>query len=198
MPPKNHAQGLSAIMRWLTFIILAIVAVSLQATVAGRVSWFGARPDWVLVLVVFYALHARADDAMPAAWVVGALADLMTIERFGLLALCYGLTAMVVCGVRDLVFTGHPLTQFGVTLACGVMVQVAGLPGGDRDAGRSVDGGDRVVPVHGLMGAAGALGVAQDAASVEAPRAAVLLRPHSQGETAACLNTGSRLFWSFC
>ena len=125
-------------MRWLTFIILAIVAVSLQATVAGRIAWLGARPDWVLVLVVFYALHARAKDAMPAGWVAGALADLMTIERFGLLALCYGLTAVLICAVRDWVFTGHPLTQLSVTLVAAVMVQAlwlvyrlaVGLPAG--------------------------------------------------------------------
>jgi len=126
----------------LTFILLAVLTVSLQATVAGRTSWAGARPDWVLVLVVFYALHARADDAMPAGWVAGALADLMTIERFGLLAVCYGLAAIVVCALRDWVFTRHPLTQFSATLVCALLVQVLwlayrlviGLPAGPAAA----------------------------------------------------------------
>jgi rod shape-determining protein MreD len=112
-------------MRWLTFVILAILAVTLQATVAGRVAWFGARPDWILVLVVFYALHTRTDEALVAGWVAGALADLMTIERFGLLAVSYGLASVAVYHARDWMFTGHPLTQFSVTLVVAAVVQGA-------------------------------------------------------------------------
>lgn len=110
-------------MRWLTFVILAILAVTLQATVAGRVAWFGARPDWVLVLVVFYALHTRTDEAMVAGWAIGALADLMTIERFGLLAVSYGLVSLAVYSARDWMFTGHPLTQFSITLVLAATLQ---------------------------------------------------------------------------
>ena len=59
-------------MRWLTFITLVVLVVSLQSTVAGRLTCLGAAPDWVLVLVVFYALHARAAQAMAAGWLAGA------------------------------------------------------------------------------------------------------------------------------
>lgn len=111
-------------MRWLTFGVLAVIAVSLQTTVAPRMVWYGLSPDWVLVLVVFYCLHARSDHAVPAAWLAGALADLMTLERFGLVSLSYGLTALLVCGMRDLVFTRHPLTHFTVTLFAALGVQV--------------------------------------------------------------------------
>jgi rod shape-determining protein MreD len=111
-------------MRWLTFITLVVLVVSLQSTVAGRLTCLGATPDWVLVLVVFYALHARADQAMAAGWLAGALADLLTIERFGLLSLTYGLVAVVVCQVRGWMFTRHPLTHFGLTLAAALVVRV--------------------------------------------------------------------------
>ncbi len=111
-------------MRWLTFLILAVLAVSLQSTIASRLAWFGAVPDWVLVLVVFYALHARVDQAMAAGWVAGALADLLTIERFGLLSLSYGIAAAGVCLVRDWVFVRHPLTHFGITLIAALALSV--------------------------------------------------------------------------
>jgi rod shape-determining protein MreD len=124
-------------MRWLTFLILAVLTVSLQTTVASRLVWFQASPDWVLVLVVFYALHARADQAVAAGWVVGALADLLTIERFGLLSLTYGLIAAAVCMARAWMFTRHPLTHFGVTFAAALAAAFAwsayraalGIPG---------------------------------------------------------------------
>ncbi len=110
-------------MRWLTFGVLAILVVSLQVTIAPRLTWFGARPDWVLVLVVFYALHAPTDRAILAGWLAGALADVMSIERFGLLSISYGLAALAVCAVREALFTRHPLTHLSVTLVAGLLVQ---------------------------------------------------------------------------
>ena len=110
-------------MRWLTFLILAVLTVSLQSTIAPRLAWGGATPDWVLVLVVCYGLHAKSDQAIVAGWVAGVLADLMTIERFGLLSLSYGLVAAAVCGVRSLVFTSHPLTHFCVTGVAALLVR---------------------------------------------------------------------------
>ena len=76
----------------------------------------------MLVLVVFYALHAPRDQAALGGWVIGALADMMTLERFGLLAICYGLSAVAAGAVREALFTKHFLTQFSVTLASAVLV----------------------------------------------------------------------------
>jgi len=123
-------------VRWLTFGLLLVLAVGLQTTVVPWLVWRGLRPDWVLVLVVFYCLHARSDQAMLAGWVAGAIADLLTIERFGLISLSYGLTAVLVCQVRSFVFTRHPLTHLSVTFAAALAVQLlwliyrplAGLP----------------------------------------------------------------------
>ena len=148
-------------MRWLTFFVLAILAVSLQSTVANRLAWHGLRPDWVLVLVVFYALHARTDHAMLAGWVSGAIADLMTLERFGLVSLCYGVAAVLVCRVRDLLFTRHPLTHFTVTLGAALGVQVlwtvyrlvTGLPTGSLPGliGSSVYTALWAPPLHWML-----------------------------------------------
>ena len=110
-------------MRWLTFLILVVLVVCLQSTVAPRLTVLGGRPDWVLVLVVFYALHARVDHALPGGWVTGGLADLMSIERFGLLSLSYALAAAAVFAVREWMFTRHPLTHFCVTLAAALAVR---------------------------------------------------------------------------
>ncbi len=112
-------------MRWLTCVILIVVTVCLQSTMAPRWSWLGASPDWILVLVLFYALHARTDQALVAGWVAGALADLLTLERFGLLSLSYGLIAIAVSQVRDWMFVRHPLTHFGVTLLGAMIVRLA-------------------------------------------------------------------------
>ena len=53
-------------MRWLGFAICAVMGLTLQTTVAWRFEIGGARPDWMLVLVVFFALHTRSEEGLLA------------------------------------------------------------------------------------------------------------------------------------
>ena len=112
-------------MRWLSFVICALVFITLQSAVAPYLQVFGARPDWLLVVVVFFALYARGADAVMGAWLIGFIADLMTIEQFGLMSLSYALAALVVVGLRDFLFKYHAVTQFMVTLAICALVRSA-------------------------------------------------------------------------
>ncbi len=112
-------------MRWLTFAVLAVMALTLQAAAAPRLELFAARPDFLLIVVLFLSLYAPPNDAIAAAWILGACADLMTIERFGLIALSYGLTAMSVTSVREYLFRYRLVTQAVVTFAAGLLVRTA-------------------------------------------------------------------------
>ena len=55
---------------------------------------------------------------------IGLCADLMSIERIGLLALSYALITWLVGTIRDYLFRHHALTQFVVTFASAAFVQV--------------------------------------------------------------------------
>ena len=112
-------------MRWLSFILLAATALTLQSAIAPRFELFGVRPDWLLVIVVFFAMHASPRDAAIGAWIIGGCADLMTIERLGLMALTYTLVAVAVTSVRDYVFRDRALTQLLLTLVVSVLVRLA-------------------------------------------------------------------------
>ncbi len=112
-------------MRWLTFAILTAALLTLQSTVAPWFEVFRARPDWLLVAVVFLALYARAGDAVIGSWVIGACADLLTVERFGFLAISYALAAMLVVLVREYLLRYRARTQFVVTLVVGLLLQTA-------------------------------------------------------------------------
>ena len=127
MAPCNRGltPGTVAAMHWLTFVILAPAALTVQAAVAPRLELFTARPDFLLLLVVFLALYARSQDAVVAAWILGACADLMTIERFGLIALSYGLTAMSITSIREYLFRYRVVTQAVVTLTACLLVRTA-------------------------------------------------------------------------
>jgi len=112
-------------MRWTTFVIVAAALLTLQTAVAPFFQVFGARPDWLFVGVVYFALYARARDAVIAAWVIGFCADLMTIERMGLVSFSYALSALCVTSVREYVFRYRALTQFTMTFCTCMLVQTA-------------------------------------------------------------------------
>ncbi len=114
-------------MRWLSFSILAVVVLTFQSALAPRIEVFGARPDLILVVTVFFAMHARRRDAVLTAWLLGMLADLMTIERFGLLSLSYALIAMSVASVRDYLFRYNAFSQLVVTAAASLLIGVGWL-----------------------------------------------------------------------
>lgn len=114
-------------MRWLTFMILVAAALTLQSAVAPRLEVFGARADWLLVVVIFFGLYAPAGDAVFGGWIIGIAADLMTIERLGLLALSYALAAMLVVAVRDYLFRDRAVTQFILALTVSLILRAAWL-----------------------------------------------------------------------
>ena len=106
-------------MRWLTFTPLAALAICFQTTIAPHLGAYGVYPDIMLILVIHYALHARTADGLLAGCMMGLLVDLTTVQRFGLVAVAYGLVALVVWSIRDLMFPTHPLSHFSLTfLSC--------------------------------------------------------------------------------
>ncbi len=132
-------------MRWLTFLVCAGMVLVLQTTLAGWASIMGVRPDWVLALAVFFGLYARRGDAFVAGWVLGLGADLLSVERLGLLAIAYCVAALLANSIRDLVFLKNAVTHFWVTLLVGVIVhtglsvyRVAVYSGGAGGLGRAL------------------------------------------------------------
>ncbi len=112
-------------MRWTTFVIVAAVLLTLQTAVAPFLEVGGVRPDWLIIGVVYFALYARAKDGIIAAWAIGFCADLMTVERPGLISLSYALAALCVTSVREYVFRYRVMTQFTMTLCICLLVQTA-------------------------------------------------------------------------
>ncbi|MCK4657909.1 MAG: rod shape-determining protein MreD [Phycisphaerae bacterium] len=111
-------------MRWFGFAICAVVVLTLQTTIAWRLEVRGARPDWMLVLAVFFALHTRSMDGLFGAWVLGAAVDIMSIERFGLISACYGASALAIYATREHFFRDNPLTHFMLTFVCAAIIGV--------------------------------------------------------------------------
>lgn len=118
---KNNA------MRTMIWMIGGTLLLALQAGLAPRLELWGARPDWLLAAVIFFALHVQGGSAAVGAWCLGFSADLMTLERPGLLAITYTVTALLVTSLREYVFRMSVTAQFAVTFATGVLIRSAWL-----------------------------------------------------------------------
>ncbi len=77
-------------MRALIFALLLFIAVLLQSTVLQYIQVAGVKPDFVLILIVFYSLINGSREG--ALWGIfgGLMQDLFTGSYFGLNALCLG------------------------------------------------------------------------------------------------------------
>jgi len=114
-------------MRWLGFAICAVVVLTLQTTLAWRLEIGGVRPDWMLVMAVFFTLHARSMDALIGAWLLGAAMDVYSIARFGLLSGCYAVTMLAVYAVREYVFRDNPIAHFVLTFISAAVIGMASM-----------------------------------------------------------------------
>ncbi len=110
-------------MIWFLYGLILAVALTLQSVVAPFVQIYSARPDFLLVGVVFLALHGPVRETILAAWIVGLGADLLTIEQFGFLGFSYALVAFLVLEVREYLFRSRATTQFGVTAVVAIFIQ---------------------------------------------------------------------------
>lgn len=110
---------------WLGFAVLAVVGVCLQTAFVPHVEIFSARPDVMLLLAVFYALHARGYDGLIAAWLCGLLVGLCSLAGLGLFCCLYGVVVLPVYAARAAVFRDHLATHLVFTLVCALLVQLA-------------------------------------------------------------------------
>ena len=111
-------------MLWPPVLILAYIAIGLQAGLSGQISFHGAEPNLGLLAVIFVAINAPREPALLACVVIGGMQDLATQQALGLFALSYGLVGWLITAVQQVVYQDHPLTHAVLTLIGGVIVAI--------------------------------------------------------------------------
>lgn len=111
-------------MKWISFAILAGVAIVLQTAVTPFIEIQSIRPDLMFILAVHYALWGPWPEAAIAGWLLGLLADMQSLDRIGIHAFCFGLAAWAILRIRQVVFRDHAATQIVITLIFTVLVQL--------------------------------------------------------------------------
>jgi rod shape-determining protein MreD len=111
-------------LRWLSFFILAYVAVGLQIGLAGHLRVGSALPNFPLFAVAFIAINAPREAGLLGCFLIGLMLDLVTADAMGLYALSFGLFAFFATGSAQSVQRGHPLTHAAITLLGGVITAI--------------------------------------------------------------------------
>jgi rod shape-determining protein MreD len=119
-------------MRWAAFFILVYLAIGLQIGVGdyARVGGYGARPDLVLIAVIFIAIHAPRDAALLGAFAIGLVKDMTTLAPLGLYAVAYALVGMFTVSTQELIYRASIVTHvtlgFVGSLLAGAVVLIHG------------------------------------------------------------------------
>jgi rod shape-determining protein MreD len=125
-------------MRWPTVILLGYLAIGVQLGSGEYLRVGDARPDLVLLVVIFIAINAPRESALLACFAFGLVQDFVTISPIGLYALSYSLVGMFVVSTQELVYRAHPVTHvtlgFVGTLLWAAVVLVHGWIRGPRVA----------------------------------------------------------------
>jgi rod shape-determining protein MreD len=109
-------------MRWISYAILAYLALGLQVGLGDYVTFKGAAPNFVLLAVVYLAINAPREAALMGCFALGVMHDLLTQQTPGLFALGYGLVGLMASRTNQVVYRDHPLTHFSMTLGGGLLV----------------------------------------------------------------------------
>ena len=111
-------------MKYALLFFSAFVGIVLQDTVFNAISIAEGKPDFVLILVVFFALfHGHIKGGL-LGLVFGLMEDLMTGRFIGLNAICKGLTGLVIGLVSERLYKNNffipVVTIFISTFFCSI------------------------------------------------------------------------------
>ncbi len=115
-------------MRVGVLAVVAAIAVIVDAALAPEIEILGARPDFLVLVVVYASLLVGARPATIAGFLVGLVADSELPEYLGLHALALSVVGYVTGGVWDHLVRGNVFVQctliFGASLLHDVIYYV--------------------------------------------------------------------------
>lgn len=106
------------------YILIGYIALGLQIGLKDALSFHDGAPNFVLVAVVYLCLSVPRKPALLGSFFLGLTQDCLSQHPAGLYALSYGLTALLIRGVHQVVMGQHPLAHFSLTLLGGLITAV--------------------------------------------------------------------------
>ena len=96
------------------------LALFLQAGIANNIRIFGARPDLILMSVVFFGLFSGAGAGFESGIVAGAMADILALDFFGINMITLAATGLMAGMVSEKFFKESKRMDFILVTAFSV------------------------------------------------------------------------------
>mgnify|MGYP005836354661 CR=1 FL=1 len=133
-------MGEGQAVRWVPFMLVAVLAVLVQATVLRLAAVGDAFPDLLVALVVTFGLGVGPAQGFAAGAVLGLGRDLFTIGPLGLGTAASALLGWAASRQRPAAFAGHFLTRAMFAFAASVVMSLV-LAAGEAAGGGSLGAG---------------------------------------------------------
>lgn len=91
--------------------LVMILALFIHLTMLDHIKVFGARPDLILIAVVFFGLFSGPERGLEAGVLGGLLCDIFSLDFFGINALVLGIAGFVAGALSTAVFKESKKTQ---------------------------------------------------------------------------------------
>ncbi len=114
-------------MRWISYFILAYLALGVQIGAGEFMRVAGGKPDPVLLAVIYIAVNAPRAAALAGGFGMGLMVDLVGLGPLGLYAFAYGIVAMFVASMQEVVYREHPIAHFTIAFVTSLLVSTVGL-----------------------------------------------------------------------
>jgi rod shape-determining protein MreD len=105
------------------FIILALALV-IHMTVLGYLNIFGAKPDLLLALTIFFALFLGGRMGLETGIMAGFLKDIFSFDVFGVNMFVLGITGLLVGMLNTKFYKESRMTQVGIVFVFSVFSMV--------------------------------------------------------------------------
>lgn len=120
-------------MRWLRFSFLLLAVTFIQGSNLPNfvaITKSGAKPDFLLIFLVFFALHCYGYEAVIASFAIGLAADLVG-PSIGPHLVAFGLCGVLLGGMRQVITIRRTLHVIAAVLITGfaaeLLAQLLGL-----------------------------------------------------------------------
>ena len=116
-------------MRWIRFGVLILAAAITQTSLIHvlGVTRAGITPNLYLILLVYFAVHSAAVDAILASFAIGLTADLFGYT-VGPQVVAFGLIGSAIAQLRQYLVMDHVLHQMAAVFAAGLLTGLLALP----------------------------------------------------------------------
>ncbi len=113
-------------MRWMRFSFLILFAAFLQASSLPEliaVTKNGARPDFLLILLVFFSLYCYGYEMVIACFAIGFAADIAN-SILGPYLLAFGIGGVLLSGLRQFIAVRRTFHIIGVIIAVSLATEL--------------------------------------------------------------------------